>query len=477
MVKSFVKRALAATLLIGSLAGCSTTAATPTPGALPTASFMGPVSTVSINAGGPAIGSFWADQFFARGATFRNDTPVDTSSLGAGAPPAELFNTERYGEMTYTIPDRLGAQRVTLYFSEGYIDRKGARVFDVKINGTMVLDRFDIFAAAGGQNRAIARTFTTVADGKGQVVIDFVAHVENPKISAIVVTGGGTTATPPPPTPRPTLAPPPDNAPDSVASAGCGKAPTLKNGTITLQSNGTRTYILRVPDNYDANHRYRLVMAYHWMSGSSQAVADGTGSTESPFYGLWDLANGNTIFVAPMGTGSGQNTGWPNVDGRDVAFTDAMLAQLEAGFCIDKTRIFAMGFSYGAGMSYALACARPDVFRAVALYSGAELSGCDGGTKPIAVFASHGIGDSVLDIGRGRALVHHFVQVNGLTLEEKPDPSPGSGTHVCTKFPGGSGKYPIEWCAFEGDHTPNPHDNGQTTSWIPAEVWAFITQF
>ncbi|MGZ6267431.1 MAG: hypothetical protein ACXWNR_02565, partial [Candidatus Limnocylindrales bacterium] len=105
------------------------------------------------------------------------------------------------------------------------------------------------------------------------------------------------------------------------------------------------------------------------------------------------------------------------------------------------------------------------------------LSGCDGGTKPIAFYASHGLGDSVLDISNGRSLRDHFVQVDGVTPQEPPEPAVGSGTHICTKYQGGSTKYPVEWCAFDGDHTPNPHDIGQTASWNPPEAWAFISQF
>ncbi|MGD0249253.1 MAG: feruloyl esterase, partial [Candidatus Limnocylindrales bacterium] len=315
------------------------------------------------------------------------------------------------------------------------------------------------------------------ANSSGQVAIQFISGTQNPKVNGITVTGSGTTATPPPATPTPTPAAPSTNSADVKPSAGCGKTPALANGSITIQSNGARSYILRAPDNYDSNHAYRLVLAYHWMGGTAQQVADGTGATESPFYGLWDLANNSTIFVAPVGLGSGANTGWPNADGQDVAFTDAILAQLEAGLCIDTGRIFATGFSYGAGMSYAVACARPDVFRGVALYSGALLSGCDGGTKPIAFYASHGLSDSVLEISHGRALRDHFVQVNGVTPQDPPEPAVGSGTHICTTYKGGSAQYPVEWCAFDGDHNPNPHDSGQGLSWNPPEVWGFISQF
>ncbi|HEY8943481.1 MAG TPA: RICIN domain-containing protein, partial [Polyangiaceae bacterium] len=89
--------------------------------------------------------------------------------------------------------------------------------------------------------------------------------------------------------------------PPAGRSAGCGKTRTLQNGTRTLQSGGTsRSYVLRVPENYDNTRPYRLVLAYHWLNGTAQQVADGTISPGG-FYGLWNLAGGSTIFVAPQG--------------------------------------------------------------------------------------------------------------------------------------------------------------------------------
>ncbi len=476
------KLLMALAFLVGGLSACSGTSSiasvgdSATTAVAPTVGGAGRANSVSINAGGRDSGEFWADQFFGGGARYGNGATIDMSQITENPPPAAIFNSERWGAMTYTIPDRSGAQTVTLYFAENYVSGPGQRVFDVVINGSTVLSSFDIYASAGGADRAIARTFPTTADPSGQVVIQFIARVQQPKISGITVTGSGTTPTPPPATPIPTTAAPTNSA-DAKASTGCGKTRTLQNGTITIESDGTRSYILRAPDNYDGKHPYRLILAYHWAGGTAQQVADGTGATESPFYGLWDLANNSTIFVAPVGLGSEQNTGWPNTGGQDVAFTDAILAQLEAGLCIDTSRIFATGFSYGAGMSYALACARPGVFRGVALFSGALTSGCDGGTTPIAFYASHGLSDSTLDISMGRTLRDHFVQVNGVTPQDPPEPAVGSGTHICTNYTGGSPRDPVEWCAFDGEHDPNPHDGGQTTSWNPPQAWAFISQF
>src|SRR5512139_2329593 len=122
-----------------------------------------PPGSVSINSGGPATGSFSADQYFSGGSTYTNTATIDMSQIPANTAPAAIFSTERYGAMTYTIPNRAGTQTVTLYFVETYVTAAGQRVFNVSINGTTVLSRFDIFATAGGANRAIARSFSTTA--------------------------------------------------------------------------------------------------------------------------------------------------------------------------------------------------------------------------------------------------------------------------------------------------------------------------
>jgi poly(3-hydroxybutyrate) depolymerase len=212
-------------------------------------------------------------------------------------------------------------------------------------------------------------------------------------------------------------------------------------------------------------------MAYHWLGGTAEDVV-------GPYnwYGLWDLADNSTIFIAPQGIREA-GPGWPNTNGEDVAFTDAILDQVENDLCIDKTRIFANGFSYGAGMSYALACARADVFRGVALYSGGVISGCDGGNTPIAYFQAHGLGDSVLPIAGARTMRDNFAAVNGCTALTPPEPASGSGTHICTDYQGCSDGHPVTWCAFDGGHTPSPNDSGQGSSWIPQQVWNFINRF
>ncbi|MFC0438869.1 ricin-type beta-trefoil lectin domain protein [Kutzneria buriramensis] len=275
---------------------------------------------------------------------------------------------------------------------------------------------------------------------------------------------------------------PPAKAATPTATAGCGKAPTLASGTHTIQSNGqNRNYILRTPANYDNNHPYRLIFGFHWVGGTANDVdSGGTDGYNWSYYGLRrlaDTAGNTTIFVAPQGN----NNGWANPGGQDITFVDDIIKQLEGGLCVDTTQLFAGGFSYGGAMTYALACARPTTFRAVAVYSGANLSGCNGGTQPIAYIGLHGLRDNVLPIANGRTLRDTFVHANGCTPQNPPEPAQGSLTHITTTYTGCKAGYPVEWAAFDGaGHDPGPIDgctcDGWHT-WTSGEVWKFFTQF
>ena len=256
-------------------------------------------------------------------------------------------------------------------------------------------------------------------------------------------------------------------------SAGCGKAKTLQNGNLTITSGGaSRKYILNVPANYDNSHAYRLVFAFAESGSSAQSVATRN------YFTMATLDTGKTtIFVAPdaaNGAGSWSKT--------DVDLTDAILAQLEADLCIDKTRIFATGFSFGGAMSLALACTRADVFRGVAFFSGADLTGsCPTTlTKPIAYYASQASQDSTgaPSPTSGRTFQAKFAELNGCTADANAINFPAAGQpHTCTTYKNCSAGHPTVYCVFDGPHGWEPKDPGQNTSWDAPEAWKFITQF
>lgn len=150
----------------------------------------GTTGAVSIDCGGGAAQPFVADTDFASGASSSTTHAINTSDwLTSPAPPLSVLQTNRHGQMTY----RLGgftprqSRSVTLYFVEHFWTAAGKRLFDVIVNGNQVLTDFDVFAEAGGQYIAVQRTFTTTASASGEVVIQFVAGVDNPIVNGIVV--------------------------------------------------------------------------------------------------------------------------------------------------------------------------------------------------------------------------------------------------------------------------------------------------
>lgn len=265
----------------------------------------------------------------------------------------------------------------------------------------------------------------------------------------------------------------------AAPTAGCGKTPTLRNGAQTIQSSGqNRSFILRIPDGYTNTRPHRLIVAYHWLNGTMNDVASGGSSGASwAYYGMQQQSNNSTILVAPQGI----SNGWANSNGQDVTFTDDLVRTIQNDLCVDTTQLFAMGFSYGGAMSYAVACARPTVFRAVVVFAGAQLSGCAGGSQPIGYFGIHGVSDNVLNISQGRSLRDTFLRNNGCASQNAPEPAAGSGRHITTTYSCRAG-YPVQWAAFDGGHGPGPVDgcsgceDGSRT-WTKTEAWRFISSF
>jgi regulation of enolase protein 1 (concanavalin A-like superfamily) len=146
---------------------------------------------VAIDAGGVGAGSFLPDQDFSNlnGATFTTGNPIDTSGVTNPA-PQEVYQSERWGAMTYTISNLTPAQQygVRLHFAEIYWSGPGQRLFDVAINGKRVLHNFDVFATAGGADKAVIKLFLAQADHRGRIVVQFLfGPVDNPKLSGIEV--------------------------------------------------------------------------------------------------------------------------------------------------------------------------------------------------------------------------------------------------------------------------------------------------
>ncbi|MGA2506927.1 MAG: hypothetical protein ABSF80_05565 [Chitinispirillaceae bacterium] len=278
---------------------------------------------------------------------------------------------------------------------------------------------------------------------------------------------------------------------DSVPgqSIGCGK--TLgsinKSGTYTITSSGTnRTYIIDIPTNYDKNKPYRLIFGMHCMGGSAIKVAgtDNGQDQTAYYYHIKPLATADSIpciYVAPQGNSDG--TWNPSTD---LIFFSDMLKLFKDTLCIDTTRVFSCGFSFGAMYTYALSLAYPKQLRAVACYAPANYNFNPQPTNqhlPIGYYQTTGTGDgtcpwihdSTAKQGGKYCLLEH-IQDNGGTVPSTI-PLATTATHVSTQFSGCNARYPVRFSSFQGVHQCNATDPGSTVDWIPVETWTFLKQF
>ena len=139
-----------------------------------------------INSGGPAytdsLGQKWtADAGYTGGSMYSTTNTITNTS------DPTLYKTSRYGaSFSYAISAPAGKYSVTLKFAEPVWSAAGKRVFSVAINGTTVLSKFDIFAAAGAEFKAVDETFPVTMTSSGTITIKFATgSAGNPLVNAI----------------------------------------------------------------------------------------------------------------------------------------------------------------------------------------------------------------------------------------------------------------------------------------------------
>jgi hypothetical protein len=147
----------------------------------------GAFQPVRINCGGPDYtdgqGRLWsADRGFAGGFLWSTAQPVSGTTM------SPVLQTVRYGQsFSYTFDVAPGSRTVNLYFAEVSQTARGARAFNVSINGSPILTNFDVFAASGGPLKGIVKSFPVNAAG-GTVQIQFSTGAAGwPMVSAVEI--------------------------------------------------------------------------------------------------------------------------------------------------------------------------------------------------------------------------------------------------------------------------------------------------
>ena len=173
---------------------------------------MTPVKRLAINFGAPgdrndAAGNLWLG--FPRPYTGRLVLPlkIDASLPGGrfvagnaaytpiqGTDDPWLFASAAVGLQECSIPclaedDGIALYRVRLAFADPDNDQPGQRVFDIKLQGKLVEEGFDVVRAAGGRNRAVFREFDGVRVSD-KLLVELVPQADKPRPEQLPILQG-----------------------------------------------------------------------------------------------------------------------------------------------------------------------------------------------------------------------------------------------------------------------------------------------
>lgn len=257
-------------------------------------------------------------------------------------------------------------------------------------------------------------------------------------------------------------------AAEPLPSAGCTR-PDVEHGrrlSRTVDVAGTkREVILDVPDRVKAGTPAPLLLDFHgfghsgagvWNVSGFKAVAEREGFITAYPEGLPVTL---TIRGEKM-----QGPGWEMeaiAGNRDVAFTAALLDQLERDYCIDRRRIYSTGFSNGAFFSHLLACAMAGRIAAVAPVSGGMPRVECAPTRPVPILIQHGTEDELIPIAVARESRDRWRTLDGCSGAPQPE---GLGCQRYTECRAGA---VVEYCEEAFAHRWPP----QATE----RVWGFLS--
>ena len=145
---------------------------------------------LKINCGGDSVLDFSSDQNWYYQTEYGYMDGDESAFVGqpfGGTDEDEVYQTEKYGMVTYRTRVPNGLYKVKLMFAENYFTSSGNRIFDVSIEQNKVLTNLDIYSLVG-KNNAYEAEFDGINIQDGILDIYFAAKVNNAVISGIVIT-------------------------------------------------------------------------------------------------------------------------------------------------------------------------------------------------------------------------------------------------------------------------------------------------
>ena len=239
------------------------------------------------------------------------------------------------------------------------------------------------------------------------------------------------------------------DAPMTTGGACAGRVAQPLDSTWTVMVNGVaRTANVHVPASYDPTKPTPVVLNIHGLTSTadqqaqiSHAIAK---SDSAGFVVVHPQADTSPITSWNAGTCCDPASSSNN---DDMGFMTALLDQLDATLCVDDSRVFAMGLSNGAYMSYRLACELDDRIAAVGPVAGSLVYSPCTPTRPMPLFAVHGDADPLVMYSYDVTSTDEWSQANGCTTSMQ---TYQNGDATCVTHSGCNAGADVVFCTISG---------------------------
>jgi polyhydroxybutyrate depolymerase len=260
----------------------------------------------------------------------------------------------------------------------------------------------------------------------------------------------------------------------SGLSSGCGKPVneiagqwTTHDTMVTVDAKfapqAQRRYFTNPPKTYDPSKPWPVTF---WGNGC------GTGSSAEGELLMGGPASTNSVQVQVLAFKGCFSAGpdGDNANSPELPYFDQVLTEVEAEYCIDKSKVYVSGYSSGAWFTGLMACNRATVIAGIGLAAGGLQLNHDPCTGQTAGIVVRGTGDGGTPEAQTLALVNSLVTRNGCSMTTAPwDPGETAfNAAPCLAYQGCQAGFAVVYCPVPGGHT----DGGSITS---QGFWKFWT--
>ena len=270
---------------------------------------------------------------------------------------------------------------------------------------------------------------------------------------------------------------------DEFEKDGFDKDGQSYDGPIeTITFNGiVRQYIIHTPQGYDGTSKLPLLLNFHGFGGQAGDYMSYTNMSS--------IADSeNFILVYPQGTNLDGYSHWNadlngddnKSDVDDLGFIEALVNKLYSENLIDLKRVYAVGYSNGGMMSYALACYKSNLIAAIGSVSGYMIQNECTPSHSMPLIKLHGTTDYYdggEDYKSVESVLDFWINFNNTNTDPIINNINDNGTSITSyKYENGNNNVSVEhYKIINGEHVWFSNDfNGKNTGQL---IWDFVSKY